>query len=164
LLKEAIFLKILAAGTYTVHGRNESGCTVSSETGVVVAEPDAITFDMEIVDTSCGGEDDGQIIVSNIVGGTAPYTLVIAESGNVTSELGVDTDGFTFENLKPTYYSLTITDANGCVVEYINPNNTQNVISVQSPEDIQFVVVIVQPACNDGSCILVITKYYRWYR
>lgn len=143
----------LSAGTYTVHGRNESGCTVSA-TGVVVDEPDAITFDMEIVDTSCGGEDDGQIIVSNIVGGTAPYTLVIAESGNVTSESGVDTDGFTFENLKPTYYSLTITDANGCVVEYSNPNNTQNVISVQSPEDIQFVVNIVQPDCNEEAALV----------
>ncbi len=145
----------LAAGTYTVHGRNENGCTVSA-TGVVVAQPDAITFDMEIVDTSCGGEDDGQIIVSNIVGGTAPYTLVIAESGNVTSEPGVDTDGFTFENLKPTYYSLTITDANGCVVEYSNPNNTQNVISVQSPEDIQFVVNIVQPDCVDEAALVTV--------
>jgi len=143
----------LAAGTYTVHGRNENGCTVSA-TGVVVDEPDAITFDMDIVDTSCGGADDGQIIVSNIVGGTAPYTLAIAESGNVTSESGVDADGFTFTNLKPTYYSLTITDDNGCVVEYSNPNNTQNVISVQSPEDIQFVVNIVQPDCNNEAALV----------
>lgn len=143
----------LSAGTYTVHGRNENGCTVSA-TGVVVDEPDAITFDMEIVDTSCGGEDDGQIIVSNIVGGTAPYTLVIAESGNVTTETGVLAAGFTFTGLLPTYYSLTITDANGCVVEYSNPNNTQNVISVQSPEDIQFVVNIVQPDCNEEAALV----------
>jgi hypothetical protein len=148
----------LAAGTYTVHAMNENGCVVSVNS-VVIDEPAApVTFDMEIVDTSCGGDDDGEIAVTNIAGGTAPYTLEIEEGGNVTTETGVDATGFTFTGLMPTYYSLTITDANGCVVEYDNPNGTGNVIAVQSPDDIQYNVVITDPLCNNEAASVAITN------
>ncbi len=105
----------LPAGTYTVWVKNDNDCT--AKTSVDVNQPEgAIAFDMEIVDTSCGGQNDGQIIVTNIVGGTSPYTLVVQEGANETTETDVEGTGFTFTGLKPTYYSLTITDDNGCVV------------------------------------------------
>ncbi|WP_372948328.1 T9SS type A sorting domain-containing protein [Mariniphaga sp.] len=148
----------LMAGDYSVKVRNTNGCVIDIDTDVEITEPDAITFDMDITDTSCGGDNDGEIIVTNIVGGTATYTLEIQEGENITTQSGVDAAGFTFTGLKPTYYSLTITDANGCVVEYINPNNTQNVISVQSPDDIQFDVEITDPACNDGDASIAIVN------
>ena len=148
----------LPAGTYTVWVKNDIGCTADT-VGVLVDQPEgAIAFDMEIVDTSCGGENDGEIIVTNIVGGTSPYTLDVQEGANVTTETGVEGTGFTFTGLKPTYYSLTITDANGCVVEYDNPNGTGNVIAVQSPEDIKFEVNVTQPLCNNDDATVTVTN------
>ncbi len=147
----------LPAGTYTVWVKNDNDCT--AKTSVDVNQPEgAIAFDMEIVDTSCGGQNDGQIIVTNIVGGTSPYTLVVQEGANETTQDNVDETGFTFTGLKPTYYSLTITDANGCVVEYDNPNGTGNVIAVQSPEDIKFKVNVTQPLCNNDDATVTVTN------
>ncbi len=146
----------LSAGTYTITAKNENGCKAVSE-AIEIGEPDAITFEMNIVDTSCGGDNDGQIIVTDIEGGTAPYTLVIVEGGNETTETAVD-GAFTFEGLKPAYYSLTIIDDNGCEVAYYNPNFSGNVISVQSPDDIRFVPVIEQPNCNNDDAIVTVTN------
>ncbi|MEE4285056.1 MAG: hypothetical protein V2I31_02870, partial [Mariniphaga sp.] len=148
----------LAADQYEIKIKNSLGCEFGGGSFDEITEPDAITFDMEIVDTSCGGDTDGEIIVTNIVGGTATYTLEIQEGLNVTTESGVDAAGFTFTGLLPTYYSLTITDSNGCVVEYDNPNGTGNVIAVQSPDDIQYDVVITDPLCNNGDASVAIAN------
>ncbi|RIH66097.1 T9SS C-terminal target domain-containing protein [Mariniphaga sediminis] len=146
----------LMAGTYTVWVKDDNGC-MDDTVGVIVGQPEAITFDMAVEDVTCGGDNDGEIAVTNIVGGTAPYTLAIEEDGNVTTETGV-ASAYTFTGLMPTYYSLTITDANGCSVEYYNPNLSGNVIAVQSPEDIQFQVDITDPLCNDEAAMVTVTN------
>lgn len=148
----------LMAENYSVFVRNSNGCVIEIDTDVEITEPDAITFDMEITDTSCGGNTDGEIAVTNIVGGTAPYTLEIKEGLNATTVTGVSAAGYTFTGLLPTYYSLTITDANDCIVEYDNPNGTGNTIAVQSPDDIQYDVVITDPACNNEDASVAITN------
>jgi hypothetical protein len=148
----------LVADDYSVKVRNSNGCVIDIDTDVEITEPDAMTFDMEITDTSCGGETDGAIAVTNIVGGTSPYTLEIQEGENVTTETGVEAAGFTFTDLLPTYYSLTITDANGCVVEYSNPNSTENTIAVQAPGEIEFEVLITDPLCNNGDASIEIVN------
>lgn len=140
----------LPAGSYTVWARNENGCTVK-QTAIVVGQPDeAITFDIEIEDTSCGGLNDGKITVVDVEGGTSPYEYTI--------------DGLTwqtsneFAGLGPVYYSLWVRDANGCVVAYDNPNGTKNKIAVQSPTDINYKVVVTDPICNNGPAMVAITN------
>lgn len=143
----------LAPGNYTVIAMDDNGCTKSSAATTVTAK-NPITFDLSIVDTSCGGDTDGQITVSNIAGGTAEYTLTITEHGNTTTYTTSSETSHTFTGLKPTYYSLTITDANDCSVNYSNPNGTGNVIAVQSPEDIHFDLQVTNPLCYDGDATL----------
>lgn len=140
----------LPAGTYTVWAKNVNDCTVEQK-GIVVGQPDgAITFDIEIDDTSCGGLNDGKITVVDVDGGTSPYEYTI--------------DGLTwqtsneFAGLEPIYYSLWVKDANGCVVAYDNPNGTKNKIAVQSPTDINYKVVVTDPICNNGPAMVAITN------
>ncbi|MGC9354055.1 MAG: SprB repeat-containing protein, partial [Mariniphaga sp.] len=140
----------LAAGTYTIHAKNANGCIVSSDE-VEVTEPEApITFDIVITDTSCGGEEDGAIEVIEVAGGTASYEYSLDGETWVTDPL--------FTGLEPTYYSLWVRDANLCTVEYDNPNGTGNVIAVQSPDDIQYDVVITDPLCNNGDASVAIAN------
>ncbi|MFA5326688.1 MAG: T9SS type A sorting domain-containing protein [Prolixibacteraceae bacterium] len=141
-------------GTYTITAMDDNGCEGMSA-DAVVAPKAPITFDMTIVDTSCGGDNDGQIIVSNIAGGTAQYTIDITENGVTTSYTTTSVEtSHTFTGLMPTYYSLSITDANDCSVNYNNPNGTGNVIAVQSPEDIKFDLIVTNPLCYDGTATL----------
>lgn len=140
----------LSAGTYTVQGRNENGCVVTSEE-IEVTEPESpITFNIVITDTSCGGDTDGAIEVVDVEGGTAPYEYSLDGETWVATAL--------FEGLEPTYYSMWVRDAAGCEVAYENPNLTGNVIAVQSPDDIQFDVVVTGPACFGEDAVVTITN------
>ena len=142
----------LVAGTYTVKAKSALGCTAPDVTGVVVAQPTApITFAFTIKDTSCGGLNDGEITVTAISGGVGPYDVSIKEGTSAAIVANDVTLPYTFAGLKPTYYSMTVTDANGCVANYSNPNGTGNVIAVQSPADLKFTVAVVNPACNGGN-------------
>ena len=144
----------VAPGTYVADVKDANGCTVSSN-NIVISEKEPITFAINVTNSSCGSLDDGKIEVSNILGGTAPYSVSIEENGTITTQNNVDVTGYTFIDLKPTYYSLTITDANNCTVNYINPVNSSNVIAVQSPEDINISdIEITNPLCSGDDATL----------
>ncbi len=139
------------AGTYTVWAKNANDCTVSKK-NIVIAQPaGAITFEIKIDDTTCGGDDDGVITVSNVTGGTAPYSYSI-DGTDFTNTTGI------FEDLEPTYYSLWVRDANGCTVPYVNPNGTKNTIAVQSPDDIRYIVTVTNPPCNDEDALITVSN------
>ena len=141
----------LTAGTYKVWAKNEAGCMVSLS-GVAVTQPAAaITFGIVITDTSCGGDDDGAIEVVNVAGGTAPYEFSIDGGDTWLSNSLI-------AGLSPTYYSLWVRDDNNCVVTYNNPNGTGNTIAVQSPDDIQYVVNITDPLCNEEDATVAIAN------
>lgn len=147
----------LVKGDYIVKVQNANGCEVAANT-VTVDQPAApISFEIAVVDVACGEADNGQIIVSNITGGTAPYDLKIKTGMVETPYLDALAAGYTFTGLKPAYYSLTVTDANGCVATYNNPNQTGNVIAVQSPESINFKLTTTQPNCHNEDAIITVS-------
>ena len=141
----------LAAGTYTVWAKNANECKVEKKNIVITQPAGAIAFEIIIDDTSCGGDNDGVITVSNVTGGTAPYSYSI-DGTDFTNTTGI------FENLEPTYYSLWVRDANGCTVPYVNPNGTKNTIAVQSPKDIQYLVTVTNPLCNNEDAVITISN------
>ena len=144
----------MAPDTYKVTALDANGCTIVSG-NIVILEKALITFAINVNNTSCNGLNDGQIDVSNIQGGTAPYNLSIVENGIPTTQTNVNGTAYSFVNLKPTYYALTITDANNCSVNYSNPNNSGNVIAVQSPTDINISnIELTNPLCFDGNATL----------
>ena len=148
----------LAAGTYTVTAKTVSDCTISDEAVFTITESDPLVISgLTVTDTSCGSTPfDGAIGVT-ITGGSGTYTVTIQEGANVTTQTGVS-GSVVFNNLKPVYYSLTATDANGCSVSYVNPNNTENVIAVQSPADIQYTVTKTPIKCYGETSTLTITS------
>jgi gliding motility-associated-like protein len=95
----------LAPGSYTVTVSDANGCT--TEQTFELTEPEALTVGLiNLEDPTCSGFNDGSIEVEAI-GGTSPYSI----SWNT---IPASTTGL-IENLGEGSYTVTITDANGCV-------------------------------------------------
>ncbi|MEL6697811.1 MAG: gliding motility-associated C-terminal domain-containing protein [Bacteroidota bacterium] len=96
-------LNNIPAGTYTLTLTDQNGCTENKTIDVI--QPDTGVFiQSEVLAVGCFGASTGRIDV-NTFGGTAPYTF--AWSNSATTE---DLDQIAAGN-----YSLTITDAKGCI-------------------------------------------------
>lgn len=126
----------LSAGTYTVTITDNSGCTdVESFT---VTEPAVLTINPSVTNVSCFGESTGAVS-SNVTGGTAPYTYAWS-TGDATQNLSGQPAGT---------YSLTVTDANGCVAMAAGINITQPAMALSKQSE-----SLTDPSCfgdNDGS-------------
>ena len=65
---------VIPSGVYTLLVEGSSGCL--AELNVTINDIDSINVNPTLVDASCFGFDDGQILIdplSDISGGTAPY-------------------------------------------------------------------------------------------
>jgi hypothetical protein len=121
----------LAAGTYTVTVTD--GCSQTATATATVNEPAAVTPALDqVVDASCNGLSDGEILVS-VSGGTAPYAFAWS-NGDTTEDLN---------GLPAGQYSGTITDANGC-------SATASGIVVDAPS----VVAVSVDNISDAACAL----------
>ncbi len=100
-------LNNVVAGTYTVDIMDAHGCTTSGT--YTITEPDTIAISSVLsnyngYNISCPGDADGSI-TNTVTGGTTSYTYEWA-----TGETTLDLD-----NLPAGTYTLSVTDANGCV-------------------------------------------------
>ncbi|MBO3698687.1 SprB repeat-containing protein, partial [Roseivirga sp. E12] len=126
----------LTAGNYTVTITDNAGCT-DVET-FTVTEPGVLTINPVITDVDCFGDNTGRI-QSNVSGGTGPYTYAWS-TGN---------SGTNLNNRVAGTYSLTVTDANGCVATAVGLTVSQPVMALSKLSDVQ-----TDPACfgnSDGS-------------
>ncbi|OFY89751.1 MAG: hypothetical protein A2236_12445 [Bacteroidetes bacterium RIFOXYA2_FULL_33_7] len=115
-----------AAGTYQVSLTISNSCGVSETyTGSVVISPAIIelTANITVKNISCFDLTDGEISVSSVTNGTAPYTYLWS-NGATTSSI---------TNLSAGFYSVTVTDASSNIdVQYANivePNKIQATIT-----------------------------------
>ncbi|WP_198664774.1 proprotein convertase P-domain-containing protein [Lewinella sp. IMCC34191] len=92
----------LLSGNYAVTVTDSADCT-ATET-VFVSSPDVLTLQLNPTDVSCRGGIDGQI-TPVVGGGTLPYSYRWSD-GSTNSTLDEQPAGT---------YSVTVTDANGCV-------------------------------------------------
>lgn len=95
----------LAPGTYTVYVDDSRGCR-AARVNIVITEPTAVQFTTTTQNATCGGGNDGQIIVT-ASGGTPPYQY--------------SSDGTTFQAsnillVAPGTHSAYVRDANGCTL------------------------------------------------
>lgn len=105
----------LPAGTHTVTVTDANGCTAT--TTVAVSNNNAPSLSTSSVPTTCAGDFDGSAIVA-ATGGTAPYDYLWSNGQT----------GDTAVNLAAGTYSVTVTDAGGCIAV--------QVVSVTSPSPI----------------------------
>ncbi len=95
----------LASGTYSLTLTDDNNCIAVAD--FFVPEPDEITYDVLITDVFCASESTGSIDISNIQGGTPPYSFSWSNAA-VTQSISDITAGS---------YTLVITDSNGCTAE-----------------------------------------------
>ena len=109
----------LSAGTYTVTINDNVNCTgLSSST---ITQPNPITASTSSTGASTG-QSNGSATVSNVSGGTAPYTVTWSNSQT----------GATITGLAMGTYTATITDINGCQVTtsvVVGPVGIENISS-----------------------------------
>ena len=92
----------LASGTYTVTVTDLRGC--AEVASVTIGEPTILTASISTNEVSCNGGNDGSATATP-AGGTAPYTY--SWSNGAT--------GATASGLSAGTYTVTVTDANGCL-------------------------------------------------
>jgi len=94
----------LAAGTYRVFVRDSNMCVM--DTTIVLTQPDSISTTLVPTHITCQPEGfaNGSIDLS-VSGGVAPYGNYNWSNGAITEDISGLTEG---------YYTVTLTDANGC--------------------------------------------------
>lgn len=102
-----------------------NGCVTSfNATNLVIIQPPAPIYinNIDLVDISAPGATDGSISV-DAIGGTPPYEYLWSNGGQTN----------TISNLGAGFYTVTVTDANGCTYETSFPigiSGTQDPASV----------------------------------
>ena len=110
----------LCQGTYTVVVKDINNC--ASTTNVTITEPTALTLGTTTVATICIGQS--ATLIASPSGGTAPYTLAWAPTGPTVNPIVTST------------YTVTLTDANTCVLTpqtVVVPVNPPLAVSIATP-------------------------------
>lgn len=103
----------LAAGSFTVTVKDNAGCTKQSD--VTLNAPQKIVPTATKTDVTCAGPNTGQIAITGVTGGIAPYQYSI--QGGATGTYFSTT---TFSNLAAGTYNVRVKDANGCESDIIS--------------------------------------------
>ncbi len=131
---------------YTLTVTDDVGC-VQSFPAQTVTEPDPISVTFTPANATCNGADNGSIDI-DVTGGTPAYSFAWSGPGGF-SETTEDVSG-----LAPGDYSLTVTDANGCSVDYIDQ------VTITEPDPLAYTVTSVNISCagyDDGSIDITVT-------
>ncbi|HEX2901097.1 MAG TPA: PKD domain-containing protein, partial [Bacteroidia bacterium] len=116
----------LGVGSYGVTVTDANGCPSSAS--VTITQPALLVVNTVGTNITCFGDNDGSA-TSTVSGGVLPYQYTWSNGSNATS----------LSNLGPGSYTLTITDANGCI-------GISSVLIVEPP------VFSIQASAVDVSC------------
>ena len=94
---------------------DNNSCIVSAN--ILISEPDVLAVLSTVTDPTCFGNADDGSILFDVTGGTTPYQFIWSNGRDSGTEY----------NLSPGDYSVTITDAKGCMV----PNSLAFTLSYQ---------------------------------
>ena len=97
----------LFPGNYIVTMVDSAGCSTNKSINLL----NSIGFDQTLIEPTCYGDPTGQITISNVTGGTAPYEY----SYNDTASSSFSNDTI-FENLTGGIHSIYIKDATDCLI------------------------------------------------
>ncbi|MGZ4081723.1 MAG: Ig-like domain-containing protein [Bacteroidia bacterium] len=111
----------VSAGTYTIGVQDASGC-INTTTVVVNGSSGPTNALISTTKDTCG-KNVGSLNITNVVGGTPTYSYNINGGTNQTAN--------TFTGLATGYYTVTVTDANGCM--FVHYDSVQNVLPPPTP-------------------------------
>lgn len=98
----------LCAGVYSVTIGDQSGCDTTIT--VLILEPQSLAIVGSVQNVACSGDCNGSI-TATVSGGTAPYLYAWSPAPSIGQGTA------TAEGLCAGTYTLTVTDASGCVIE-----------------------------------------------
>nr|MBK9649778.1 PKD domain-containing protein [Bacteroidota bacterium] len=125
----------LTSGEYTVTVTDGNGCTI--ECTYTITEPLPITFTAAAcANVSCFGGNDGKACVTNVLGGTAPYTY---QWNTLPAQTTAQATGLTAGT-----WTVTITDAMGCMV-------MGDVVITQPAAALSITGIVTNTTCNGGN-------------
>ncbi len=130
----------LCPGSYTVTVHDANNCTSTGT--VIITQPPLLQTGVTSTNVACNSGCNGTA-TSNPTGGVGPYTYNWAPGGQTTNSIN---------SLCPGTYTLTVTDANGCI-------QTQNV-TITQPNPLVVTINAIQISCNsscDGSAAAVVS-------
>ncbi|MEL6659455.1 MAG: hypothetical protein AAFR36_23535, partial [Bacteroidota bacterium] len=119
----------LSAGTYSLTVTDSNGCFSSITTEITFTAGPSLSW-AEVIDASCA-EDNGSLTVA-VSDGTEPYSYDWSHDGTLNDA--------TASSLAPGDYSVTVTDANGCMAVLSN--------TVSAADLFILFPVQTQPTCN----------------
>jgi gliding motility-associated-like protein len=93
----------LSAGPYEVTVTDAKGCQNRNKT--LLADPKPITLELTTHDVSCADQKDGSMFIDHVYGGVPPYSMTWS-TGDTGNQI---------ENPDAGTYSVTVTDASGCI-------------------------------------------------
>lgn len=127
----------LTANTYTLDVQDALGCTNTS-TVIVNGSSGPTNALVSTVKDTCG-KNVGTLTITNVVGGTPTYSYNINGGTNQSSNV--------FNGLATGHYTVTVTDANGCM--FVHYDSVLNVLPPPTP-------VITGPGavCQGGNATL----------
>ncbi|REC52034.1 hypothetical protein DRF62_16305, partial [Chryseobacterium piscium] len=120
----------LSAGTYTVTITDANGCT--GTVTATVTQPTAMSATVSQTNVSCNSGSNGTAGIV-VTGGTAPYTYSWSPSGGTAA---------TASGLVAGAYTVTVTDANACIIT--------RTVTITQPTAISGTTVVTNIACNGG--------------
>lgn len=130
----------IPAGNYSVTVTDVSGCTQTKL--IVVGSPnllDISPFSVVITPPDCNGGPTGAIDIT-VQGGVVPYSYDWSNDGPETP----DNDAQDLINIGPGFYTVTVTDGNGCTL-------ASTPFSLQSPATLQLSAVVIPETCGGGN-------------
>ena len=107
-----------------------------------------LTLELVVVDVDCNGQNNGLI-----------NALVSGGSGNYTFEWSNGENTQAIPNLSPGFYSVVVSDDNGCLIE-------ESEIEITEPEGLEISIATTNVSCNganDGSIDISVTGGYGNY-
>lgn len=125
----ALNVSNLGAGAYSVTLTDQVGCTYTNS--FTLQAPPELTILFEGESPVCFGDQNGRLIVTNIVGGAGPFALSL--DGNPQQTTG--TFPVTFNGLGSGPHLIEVEDANGCVSDVQAPVPAPQELSVNLGPD-----------------------------
>ena len=132
-----------SAGTYTVTVTDLNGCTATATS--TITEPVVLTATATNTSVLCNGGATGSVTGTS-TGGTAPYDMswIGPNTGNPAgTEIGNDGGSYTVNGAPAGLYTITITDANGCIATAISTVIEPTLLSASATN--------TSVLCNGGS-------------
>lgn len=141
----------LTAGIYTVTVTDANSCIATAN--ITLIQPDVIDFLSPATNIQCGasGTEPGTITVTNVTGGTLPFTYIATNSTGTFTETynAVSNEDHIFNILNFGVYTITVVDANGC--QSVHPN-----IRIASPPNsLSIDISAATTDCTAGGTVTV---------